>query len=148
MLKKMRKMLKNERGLTLIELLAVIVILGIIAAIAVPSIGGIINKSKDDAKVAEAIQLINSAKLAHSNDSEIKNWKHTGATATTGTGATPAYGGLSEYVSNVEDEGLDYIVKYEGGIYSIKNHDASSVVTAATGADGFITEKQLTDEAK
>ena len=36
----LQKRLKNEKGLTLVELLAVIVILGIIAAIAVPSIGG------------------------------------------------------------------------------------------------------------
>ena len=41
MKRKMKALLKNEKGLTLIELLAVIVILGIIAAIAVPSIGGI-----------------------------------------------------------------------------------------------------------
>ncbi len=54
----MRKMLKNERGLTLVELLAVIVILGIIAAIAVPSIGDIIEKSREDALNAEAIQIL------------------------------------------------------------------------------------------
>ncbi|MGM0853315.1 MAG: type IV pilin protein [Bacillota bacterium] len=63
MLKKMRKMLKNERGLTLVELLAVIVILGIIAAIAVPSIGNIIEKSRADAVKAEGIQALNAAKL-------------------------------------------------------------------------------------
>lgn len=36
---KNKKLLKNEKGLTLVELLAVIVILAIIAAIAVPAIG-------------------------------------------------------------------------------------------------------------
>jgi type IV pilus assembly protein PilA len=63
MIKKLGQRLKNEKGLTLIELLAVIVILGIIAAIAIPSIGGIIQKSKEDAIKADAIQVINGAKL-------------------------------------------------------------------------------------
>lgn len=54
---------KNERGLTLVELLAVIVILGVIAAVAVPSIGNIIQKSKEDGVKADAIAILNAAKL-------------------------------------------------------------------------------------
>jgi type IV pilus assembly protein PilA len=63
MLKKIGKRLKDQRGLTLVELLAVIVILGIIAAIAVPSIGSVIDKSRYDAAKADAIQALNAAKL-------------------------------------------------------------------------------------
>lgn len=61
--KAIKRNMKNEKGLTLIELLAVIVILGIIAAIAIPAIGNIIQKSKVDAVKSEAIQVLNAAKL-------------------------------------------------------------------------------------
>jgi type IV pilus assembly protein PilA len=68
----MRQMLKNklkeQKGLTLIELLAVIVILGIIAAIAVPSIMGIMDNSKKDAHIANARQMISSTKMATAED--------------------------------------------------------------------------------
>lgn len=64
----MKKLLKNrlnQKGLTLIELLAVIVILAIVAAIAVPAIGNIINNSRDKAILAEASNIIEGAKLAN-----------------------------------------------------------------------------------
>ena len=60
----MRKILKNQKGLTLVELLAVIVILGIIAAIAVPAIANIIDNSRKDAQIANAEALYDSARLA------------------------------------------------------------------------------------
>ncbi|MBB3867611.1 prepilin-type N-terminal cleavage/methylation domain-containing protein [Parageobacillus toebii NBRC 107807] len=62
-----KRLVKNERGLTLIELLAVIVILGIIVAIAIPAIGAIIDNSKKDAHIANAKQMASAARLALSS---------------------------------------------------------------------------------
>lgn len=64
MFKNMKKHLKNEKGLTLIELLAVIVILAIIAAIAVPAIGNVIANSRDSGKVADLSNALSGAKIA------------------------------------------------------------------------------------
>lgn len=63
MKRKIKALLKNEKGMTLIELLAVIVILGIIAAIAIPSIGNIIENSKIDAIKADAQQILSAARM-------------------------------------------------------------------------------------
>ncbi|QTD41575.1 competence type IV pilus major pilin ComGC [Sporosarcina sp. Te-1] len=63
MKKLMQKRLKNEKGLTLVELLAVIVILGIIAAIAVPSIGNIIENSRIKAVKADAQTVLSAANM-------------------------------------------------------------------------------------
>ncbi len=63
MFKTMNKRIKNEKGLTLIELLAVIVILAIVAAIAIPAIGNIIDNSRFSAVKSDAINSINAASI-------------------------------------------------------------------------------------
>ena len=63
-----RNLLGNEKGLTLIELLAVIVILAIIAAIAIPSIGAIINNQRDKAILADIANMVATAKIQMSDN--------------------------------------------------------------------------------
>ncbi|MET3574638.1 prepilin-type N-terminal cleavage/methylation domain-containing protein [Bhargavaea ullalensis] len=58
--------LKEEKGLTLIELLAVIVILGIIAAIAIPAIGNIIENSRYNAVKGDALNVLSAAQIYYS----------------------------------------------------------------------------------
>ncbi len=62
LMKKRKSVLGNENGLTLVELLAVIVILAIIAAIAIPSIGGVINGTKTKAHNSNAVMIIDAAR--------------------------------------------------------------------------------------
>jgi len=59
----MIRTLKNRNGLTLIELIAVLVILGIIAAIAVPTIGNTINAQRQRAAEAEWAAILSAAEL-------------------------------------------------------------------------------------
>ncbi|MDM5315099.1 type II secretion system protein [Fictibacillus sp. b24] len=125
--KLLKKYAKNEKGLTLIELLVVIVILGIIAAIAVVSIGGIVGKTKDKAAVTEAVQIINAAKLAQSEDSKKVSW-------------TPTE--LESYVSNLKD--TTWTVTLSGKEYKIANHEGGKVAAKTPDAEATVTEEQLT----
>ncbi|OIJ18370.1 hypothetical protein BKP45_12400 [Anaerobacillus alkalidiazotrophicus] len=133
----MRKLLKNQKGLTLIELLAVIVILGIIAAIAVPSIGGIISKTEDKAIVAEAIQIINAAKLDRAANGAAMKWTHTGKDNSRK---------LEEYLEKVDQNNTNYTVTRNGVEFSISGHPAVQKIGGTV--DGSVTEKELNDFAR
>ncbi|MFL2117298.1 competence type IV pilus major pilin ComGC [Marinilactibacillus psychrotolerans] len=58
-----KKMIKKENGFTLVELLAVLVILGIIVAIAIPSIGKIIDNAEGSASESEIALVEDAARL-------------------------------------------------------------------------------------
>ncbi|ADU95041.1 prepilin-type N-terminal cleavage/methylation domain-containing protein [Geobacillus sp. Y412MC52] len=119
-----KRVLKNERGLTLIELLAVIVILGIIAAIAIPAIGGLIDNSKKDAHVSNAQQMINAAKIAVTADKDLipANGKYTLVT-----------------LKYLEDEGyLETVKDPDGGTNSYKK--------GPTGTGAQQMQKGLSDD--
>lgn len=61
----------KEKGFTLVELLAVIVILAVILTVAVPNMFKIINKSKDDSYNNQVLMIINAAKNYVVNESKV-----------------------------------------------------------------------------
>ncbi|RSD23316.1 type IV pilin protein [Mesobacillus subterraneus] len=134
MFKAIKKKLKDQRGLTLVELLAVVVILGIIAAIAVPSIGNIIEKSKTDAHKSTALQMINAARLAvTNNDSEVISFSDVTENNTTTKKATVKLSALEShgYIDNIvnpSDKSNGY-------------NKETSLVVVTKGADGKLTYK-------
>lgn len=73
MFQQMKKRIKNEKGLTLIELLAVIVILAIVAAIAIPAIGNIIENSRSKAVVSDAVNVMNAASIYFTENGTAEN---------------------------------------------------------------------------
>ncbi|ERJ13801.1 type II secretion system protein [Haloplasma contractile] len=103
----------NKKGMTLMELLAVIVILGIIAAIAVPSVGKLIDNSKQRTAVENANTAVSAARnFAIANDEDLggdidfvtpdlTNYETTSYVSTTPTTATH----VKITISGLIDEG-------------------------------------------
>lgn len=135
-----KKYLKNQKGLTLIELLAVVVILGIIAAIAVPAIGNVIEKTRLDAVKADAMQVLDASKLKVASE----------GVPTIATGETNAIIESTELDGYIEPVNtLDtYEVKVNpaGTEYSIKfTTEEVSGKTYTTG-EAYVTDTELQDK--
>lgn len=65
----MKKMLKNDKGFTLVELLAVIVVLAVIILIAMPSVMSAMDKARKNALVTEISEIGKIAQTAYADDS-------------------------------------------------------------------------------
>ncbi|EKN64976.1 prepilin-type N-terminal cleavage/methylation domain-containing protein [Schinkia azotoformans] len=109
----LKRILKNEKGLTLIELLAVVVILGIIAAIAVPAIGKIIDDSRQKAVVSDALQIINASKIAKAQNPSKNKFD--------GTGGDDAVD-LDDYLDSPLPTGVVVTFDATSGQWSINGH--------------------------
>ncbi|MEK6189843.1 MAG: prepilin-type N-terminal cleavage/methylation domain-containing protein [Carnobacterium alterfunditum] len=69
MKKNLQNKLNDEKGMTLIELLAVIVIIAMIAAIAIPAIGNLIDNSRINALKADGHSALSAASIYFAENS-------------------------------------------------------------------------------
>lgn len=106
---KLKKIWNKEDGFTLVELLGVIVILGIILAIAIPGIGTIINRAEDNTELRQQELVLDAAQMYFLNEDVAED-----ATVTPAALVTAGY---------LEDKGT-----YADNTTSISKTDAESGV--------------------
>jgi type IV pilus assembly protein PilA len=144
--------LKDQKGLTLIELLAVIVILAIIAAIAIPAIGNIISNSKVGAVKSDFINAVAAAELYMVDNPEATTVTQALLSPSTGEVYLPDTGSLQNFVYNpatkqisgtgtIDKIKIDATLATKAQISSFKNNDAHNI-RKGTVANGALLTRQ------
>ncbi|MEK5322771.1 prepilin-type N-terminal cleavage/methylation domain-containing protein [Aeribacillus sp. FSL M8-0254] len=139
------KLLKKEKGMTLIELLAVIIIIAIILAIAIPIITNVIGDSRDRATVSEALNIISAAKLKYAQvgdpeDGDQEDGDQEDGDQEDGTEASYTADELAGYI-DFEIDNDDFRVSFNGTTWSISGHPAVGI--AGTNNATSVTEGEL-----
>ncbi len=119
-----KKMIKGEKGFTLVELLAVIVILGIIVAIAIPAIGNVIEKAKVGAAESTELMIVDAARLY-----EMQEYDGDPDAFTVTVGALETAGYLDERKGDLTGLAAKVIAKDTDGKYTFDGRTPGEIPT-------------------
>ena len=119
----------NNKGFTLVEVLAMLVVLGILMGISIPNIAGILNNHKMSTIKADATKMVDNAKIKISTNKSIKN---------------PSSGECLLFSLNDLNISDDINEGPNGGIY--KEYDSFVIVSRPVGKKSYEYYVRLVEE--
>ncbi|AFY01279.1 type II secretion system major pseudopilin GspG [Bdellovibrio bacteriovorus] len=112
-------LLKNRKGMTLIEIMIVLAIIGGIAALLLPNITGQLDKSKAKEAKIQLTQIVNALSMYYT---DCGKYPQTLEGLTTADPNCSNWGPQPYYTKKLQDPfGHDLVYELEGGEYSLKS---------------------------